>query len=231
MAWYNTLSAFYTGKEWADFKAVLIAERTQADGFVYCEHCGRPMLRKSDIIPHHFQTFLTLENVNDAAIALNPSNIQLVHFKCHNEIHNRFGAWTRHVYLVYGCPLSGKSSFVKDRAGLHDLVIDIDAIYAAISNNPLYTKSERLYDNMKAVHDCLLETVKYKRGKWVNAFVISGMPFKAERERFCTEYGAEAIFIECDKETAIQRLASAQDGRNVAEWTKHIDTWFARYTE
>ena len=229
MAYYNTLTAFYTGKEWAEFRQALIAERTRPDGFVYDEITGKPIVMAGDIILHHIIP-LTLDNVNDANISLNPENIQIVSFKTHNEIHERFGSWTRHVYLVYGCPLSGKTSFVKERAGLHDLVIDIDAIYAAISNNPPYIKSNRLYENMKAVHDCLLDTVKYKRGKWVNAFIIGGYPFKGERERFCTEYGAEAIFIECDKETALQRLASVQDGREIKEWSKYIEQWHERYT-
>lgn len=230
MTYFNTLSAFYKSKEFSDLKDVLIEERRAADGFVYCEHCGKPMLKKYDTIPHHCKTFLTLDNVNDANISLNPDNIQLVHFNCHNEIHNRFGAWTRHIYLVYGCPLSGKTTFVKERAGTHDLIIDIDRIYACITNNPPYIKSNRLYENMKAVQDALLDSIKFKRGKWINAFIIGGYPFKGERERVMTEYGAEEIFIECDKETALSRLASTSDGRDVNEWNKYINTWFDRYS-
>ena len=231
MVYYNTLSAFYTGDEWLKFKDNLIAQRMRADGFVYCEHCGGRMTSKSDIIPHHYKTFLTLDNVNDTFISLNPDNIQLVHFRCHNAIHDRFGKWTRHIYLVYGCPLAGKKTFVQERAGTHDIIVDIDKIYACISNNPQYTKSLRIYDNMKAVHDAILDTIKYKRGKWVNAFIIGGYPFKGERERFCTEYGAESIFIECDKETALSRLASVPNGRDIAEYTGHINKWFSRYQE
>ena len=111
MAYYNTLSAFYTSKEWADFRQVLIAERTAADGFVYDEITGKRIVNAYDIILHH-KSPLTLDNVNDANISLNPDNIQIVSFKTHNEIHERFGTWTRHIYLVYGCPLSGKSTFV-----------------------------------------------------------------------------------------------------------------------
>lgn len=228
MAYYNTLSAFYTGKEWADFRQVIIAERADADGFVYDEITGKRIVKAYDIILHH-KIPLTLDNVNDANISLNPNNIQIVSFKTHNEIHERFGTWTRHIYLVYGCPLSGKSTFVKDRAGIHDLIVDIDSIYACISNNPMYTKSNRLYDNVRAVQDALLESIKYKRGKWINAFIISGMPYAGERERFCIEYGAEPIFIECDQDTALSRLGAVQDGRDKNEWSGYINKWFIRY--
>ena len=230
MAYYNTLSAFYTGKEWQEFRQVIIADRTAADGFVYDEITGKPIVKAYDIILHH-KIPLTLDNVNDAGITLNPDNIQIVSFRTHNEIHNRYGTWTRHIYLVYGCPLSGKSTYVQERAGIHDLIVDIDKIYACISNNPQYVKSNRLYDNMKAVQDALLDSIKYKRGKWINAFIIGGYPFKGERERICTEYGAEPIYIDCMQEEAQARLQAVQDGRDRKEWSNYIDTWFNRYQE
>lgn len=226
---FNTLSEFYRSKEWADFRAYLIAERTAADGFVYDEITGKPIVKAYDIILHH-KIELTLENVNDASITLNPENIQIVSFRTHNEIHNRFGSWTRHIYLVYGCPLSGKSTYVKERAGIHDLIIDIDKIYTCISNNPQYIKSGRLYDCMDAAKQALFDCIKYKRGKWINAWIIGGYPFKGERERLTAEYGAEEIYIDCTKEEALSRLEVVQDGRDIKEWSKYIDTWFDRYT-
>ena len=216
---YNTLSEFYTSKEWQEFRAVLIAQRTREDGFVYDEITGKPIVKAYDIILHH-KIELTLENVNDANITLNPDNIEIVSFKTHNAIHNRFGRWTRHIYLVYGCPLAGKKTYVQERAGLHDLVIDIDKIYSCISNNPPYIKSGRLYDNMRTVYDALLGDVKRKNGKWVNAFIIGGFPFKGERERTATEYGAELIYIDCTEFEAQSRWQSAQAGRDNVDYCK-----------
>lgn len=230
MAYYNTLSEFYTSKEWVEFRKIIIAERIKADGFVYDEITGKRIVKAYDIILHH-KIPLTLENVNDVSISLNPENIQIVSFKTHNEIHERFGSWTRHIYLVYGSPLAGKKSYVKERAGIHDLIIDIDRIYECISNSPSYIKSNRLYDNMRAVQEALLDSVKYKRGKWINAFIIGGYPYKGERERLCLEYGAESIFIDCNKELALSRLEACSDGRDVKEWTKYINTWFMRFQE
>lgn len=227
---FNTLSDFYRSKEWREFRAYLIAERTREDGFVYDEITGKPIVKAYDIILHH-KIELTLDNVNDANITLNPDNIQVVSFRTHNEIHNRFGSWTRHVYLVYGCPLSGKSSYVKERAGIHDLIIDVDKIYACISNNPLYIKSGRLYDCMEAVRQALLDCIKYKRGKYINAFIIGGFPFKGERERIAAEYGAEEVFIDCTREEALSRLQVAQDGRDKKEWSKYIEVYFERFTK
>lgn len=228
MRYYNTLSDFYRSKEWEEFRQVIIAERMHDDGFVYDEITGKPIIKAYDIILHHVIE-LTLDNVNDASIALNPDNIQIVSFKTHNEIHNRFGRWTRHIYLVYGCPLSGKSTYVRERAGLHDLRVDLDEIRACISNNPLYVRSGRLDDNVFAVRDNLYEQIKTRRGKWVNAFVIGGFPYKGERERLCAELGAEPIYIDCTEDEALTRLQVCEDGRDKKEWSEYIRSWFNRY--
>lgn len=231
MAYYTTLSAFYTSDDWRGFCDVLALERTNENGELICAHCGKPIVKKYDRIGHHSKIHLALENVNDANVSLNPDNVEFVHFLCHNEIHFRFGKWTRHIYLVYGCPLAGKKTYVQERAGIHDLIIDIDRIYSCISNNPPYIKSGRLYDNMRTVYDALLGDVKRKNGKWVNAWLIGGFPYKGDRERTAAEYGAECIYIDCTEEEAQARLQAAQDGRDKAEYSKYISTWFSRYQE
>lgn len=225
---WTTLRDFYKSQEWLDFRALIIAQRTKEDGFVYDEITGKPIIKAYDIIAHH-KIPLTLANVNDYSISLNADNIQLVSFRTHNAIHERFGTYTRHVYLVYGCPLSGKKTYVQERAGVHDLIIDIDRIYACISNNPLYIKSGRLYDNMRTVQDALLGDVKRNNGKWVNAFIISGAPYKRDRDDMQMVYGAEPIYIECTQEEAYTRLDMCADGRDKAEYKKYIDQWFTRY--
>lgn len=227
--WFD-LPSFYKSREWSDFRQVLILERTQADGYVHDELTGLPIVKPYDIILHHKEE-LTLDNVNDAMVALNPDNIMIVSFKSHNIIHNRFGRWTRHIYLVYGCPLAGKSSWVKENAGQHDLIIDIDRIYQCISNNEAYQKSGRIADNVFLVRDLLLDMVRDKKGKWVNAFIVGGYPYSGERERLCVELGAEQIYIDCDKETALLRLATCTDGREkIADYSKYIEQWFDRYS-
>ena len=228
---FNTLSDFYRSKEWTEFRATIISERAnKEDGFVYDEITGKPIVMANDIIAHHVIP-LTLDNVNDYTISMNPDNIQLVSHKTHNQLHDRYGVYTRHIYLVYGCPLAGKTSFVRERASLHDLIIDIDRIYECISNNPLYVKSGRLTDNAFGVRDALLSMVKMRKGKWVNAYIIGGYPYKGERERLCVEYGAEGIHIPCTKEEAYGRLQVDESKKDKAEYRKYIDRWFDRYSE
>lgn len=85
----HTLDTFYKSKEWVSLVGTIRLQRINAQGDLICEYCGEPVVRAYDCIGHHVIE-LNDNNVNDAMIALNPDNIQLVHHKCHNRIHKKF---------------------------------------------------------------------------------------------------------------------------------------------
>lgn len=225
-----TLSNFYQSKEWVKFTQVLRAERVNDEGFVICEYCNKPIIKKYDCICHH-EEHLTEENVNDVNIAFNPDNIKLVHHKCHNIIHNKLGYAERKIYLVYGSPLSGKSTFVDSVKSEGDLIIDIDNIWQCVSGCDRYIKPNRLKAVVFGVRDRLLEDVKYRRGKWLNAYIIGGYPLISERERLCKELGAEEIYIESTELECLQRLYNLAENDNRAneQWNKYIVDWWEKY--
>lgn len=225
-----TLSNFYKSDAWWNFLQVLKAERTNDKGLIICEHCGMPIVKAYDCIGHHIEE-LTEENVNNAEISLNPANIMLVHHRCHNKIHNKLGNMAysyRHVYIVYGPPLSGKRAWVMDSMNEGDLVIDIDAIWQAVSGCDRGIKPNRLKSVVFGVRDHLLESVKYRRGKWQNAYIIGGYPLISERERLSRELDAELIFIDITKGECMHRLY-ANDKLNIIEWTEYIEDWWRSY--
>jgi hypothetical protein len=224
MSLYN----FYRSKEWESLLKILKLEKVDANGYIVCEHCGKPIVRAYDCIGHH-KIYLTEENYTDVNISLNPYNIALVHHHCHNIIHDKLGYSSRQVYIVYGSPLSGKSSYVAESMTEGDLVIDIDSIWQCVSGCDRYIKPNRLKSIVFAVRDNLLESVKYRRGKWLNAYVIGGYPYQAERDRLVDSLGAREVFIDTPKEECIDRLIAAGDGRDIEEWIKYIDDWWLQY--
>lgn len=231
MRTFTSLSQFYTSDEWRGFRASLLSERVNPnDGILYDEHNGKPLLNSYDIVAHH-KIPLTMQNVNDYSISLNPKNIMLVSHRSHNEIHARYGfATLKKVYYVYGAPCSGKSTFVHESKGNSDLVLDIDLIWQAVTGGALYEKPDALKAAVFALRDTLLDIVKTRMGKWQQAWVIEGGANKADRERRINALGAEDIFIQCDKETCLQRLASDNTRELVREqWRRYIDDWFNRY--
>ena len=223
---FNSTTHFYRSDEWERFRLTVINDRKTDEGLILCEHCGEVILKPYDLILHHIDP-ITESNVNDYEVSLNPANIMIVHHRCHNEIHERFGFGngSRHIYLVYGAPCSGKSSFVSRIAGRHDIVVDMDSIFECISTNDRYDKPDSIKSVAFGVRDSLLDSIKVRRGRWTNAYIIGGYPMASERERMSTIYGAEEIFIDVDKEECLLRCEDRPK-----EWREYVENWFERYS-
>lgn len=223
-----TLENFYQCKPWRKLLAQLKIDRLTPDGQIICEYCNNPIIKAYDIIGHH-KIELTDDNVNDYTISLNPENIALVHARCHNYIHNKLGYSRRQIYLVYGSPMAGKSSFVKEVANVGDLIIDMDNLWQAVSGCDRYIKPNRLKAVVFKLRDTLLDAVRYRLGRWNNAYIIGGYPLLSERERLIKELGAREIFIDTSKEECLRRL-EVDSSKDKEAWTQYINEWWQRFS-
>ena len=200
---YSKQQAFYHSRKWEEFVKLLRIQRA-VNGVVICEECGQPILKSYDCIAHH-TIELNEDNVEDATISLNPEYIKLIHFRCHNKLHHRFGyAQRKHktVNLVYGAPCSGKTTFVASVAEPADLILDIDKLWAAVRADKCgeYEKPNELKNVVFSMRDNLLDTIHTRYGKWDNAYIIHELTdtpdvlmniFEA-----CKEFGTEDYFVE-----------------------------------
>lgn len=223
------LSTFYQSKTWVKLTKIIRQERINDNGEIICDYCKKPITKAYDCICHH-KIALTDENINDVEISLNPNNISLVHHRCHNLIHEKFKRPHENIYLVYGAPLSGKSTFVNNNAVKGDLILDMDNIWECISGQERYIKPYQLKQYTFKIRDCILEGIRYRLGTWTNAYIIGGYPFKTERDRLIKELNAKEIFINCTKGECLQRL-KADKQRNFDEWEQYINKWFDEYIE
>lgn len=227
MARHAILQSFYAGDPWINLRLNLIAERGP-----YCQICGKLIAIAREIIGHH-KFELTPENVHDAMISLNPDNILLVDFDCHNVAHKRFGYQStgRSVYIVYGPPMAGKQDLVQQRVQRGDIVVDMDRLYQAVSMLPSYDKPDSLLGNVRGIHGLLLDNIKTRYGKWNNAWIIGGYADRYKREKVAGELGAELVFCDVSKEECLRRLELDEDIRyRKDEWRGYIEKWFERYT-
>lgn len=212
-------SSFYKSREWESFRATLMMERVNEEGQLICEYCGRPILKPYDCIAHH-EIELTDDNVNDFTISLNPEHIKLIHFKCHNKIHQRFIGFYQNVYLVYGSPCSGKRTWVQSNSYDDDLIVDVDRIWKMIQKGT--EKSSRLKAVVFGIRDNLIDQIRMRKGTWRNAFVIGGYPLRSDRDRLCELLRAKPIYIEATEEECLSRCDESMK--------EYIHDWFEEHT-
>lgn len=244
MRFFDTTTQFYKSAEWADCKAQVTSERLR-DGALYCEHCGGLIVKsfnpaernnKGAVVYHH-KTPLTSANVNDASISINPANIAILHWQCHNEVHNRFNgtavAVERKVYIVTGAPCSGKTTFAREHMQAGDLLLDIDDIWEIVSGQPRYTKPSGLKPIVFNLRLAIKEQIAKGAGGWRNAYIIESLPLATDRKREAERYKAhncEIVTMDATREECLQRLYANPSGRNVKAYEQFIDEYFADYT-
>jgi hypothetical protein len=224
-----TLDSFYRSDDWIRFRKILVLDRVDAEGNLICEHCGKPIVNQYDAIAHH-KIPLTEDNVNDTDISLNPDHIAMVHHRCHNYIHNKFGYVRPEIYLVYGSPLSGKSAYIESIIDEGDLIIDIDRIWKCVSGMPTYRKPPVLNAVVFGIRDYLFDSVRIRRGRWNNAYIVGGYPLISERERICKSLGAREIYVESTKEDCLTRLSDLSNELDLDTWTGYINDWWDKFT-
>lgn len=216
-----TLSTFYKSKDWEALRASILYSQSK----IICAHCGKEIVKPYEAICHHVEE-LTEANVNEAEVALNPANIVVVCFDCHNEIHERFGGGTRHVRLVVGAPCSGKTTFVLNAAGKNDIIVDVDRLYAAITKNPLHVKPKRLLGNVLQIRTLLIDMIKTRHGQWANAWIITSKCRPIELRRMAEDINAEVLLVDTDIDVCKQRARE----RNGMELSL-IDEFFKDYEQ
>lgn len=238
---WTDLKSFYKSTEWQLCKQQVYDERTREDGSVICADCKRVLMKsfnpkkndnRSAIVYHH-EIELTLDNVNDYDISLNPKNITILCWKDHNKRHKRFsgGSPQKKVYIVHGSPLSGKTTWVKENAEVGDLIYDFDDIYQVLSGQPRYVRPNSIKPIVFAVRDTILEQIKMRSGQWENAWIIMTEPLWTQRKRVADQLNAEQIHIDTTKEICLERLHSNPNGRDIETWTKAILDYFDKFTE
>lgn len=195
---FSDLKSFYRSTEWKKFRSNYLADRLAKDGEFIDDITHKPILNSYDVILHH-KEHLTEQNVLDYNISLNPDNIQLVSFKTHNLIHQK-GFKAKKVYVVYGSPSSGKTTYVNEVVSPDDLIIDIDRIYESINNN----RSNKLLSVVMEVHRHLLDTVRVRKGQWANAYIMIANLINVKR--IAEQVDADKIIhIDTPREICYQR--------------------------
>lgn len=111
------------------------------------------------------------------------------------------------VYLIYGSPCSGKSTYIKKHMTNKDIVCDVDLIYDAISNHNSHDADLYIHDTAIQVTNQLMDIIKNRQGMWNDAYVVSTAntreQLKIDKEKVNAD---ECIFIDTPIETCLERI-------------------------
>lgn len=225
----DPIHAFYCRKDYLD-----LAQACKIKSGGVCAKCGG-VFDISELRPHH-KVELTLDNIDDVNVTLNPDNIEVLCHDCHNAAHNRFGyaVGAKRVYLVYGSPCAGKTTYVNSIATRNDLIVDLDKIHRAICICGLYDKPDATKRVAFNVRDYLLDEVRTAtpRRKWQDAYIIGTYPDRIDRDMFVQDYGAELVHIDTSKEECIKRAYQDIERSSIRDavigW---INAYWERYRE
>ena len=142
MAHSPELQRFYASARWRGLREMLIVERHGL-----CDRCGKDFSDDTSKLIAHHKEHLTDETLKDPAVAVDPQNIEVLCPKCHAHYHPERGfvKKQKQVFIVYGSPLSGKTTYVRQNMEVGDLVVDLrktGGFY--IENNDATFKGDKL---------------------------------------------------------------------------------------
>lgn len=236
--------AFYNSKSWKSCRSAYISKRIMIDGGM-CEKCQE----KPGEELHH-KIFLRPENITDVTVTLNSENLILLckdcHFKEHrqaiiqgfqkrkkrkvliNGMYFENGMPTpQKIYIVYGAPASGKTSYVKKHMKVGDLIVDLDYLMHAISYTDRNEDSNNLLNIVFKIRECIYDAIISKEVDAERIWIISGLPKKKEREQLKEQMQAILVPILKTKQECYEN--AKKDNRDMYLQKIIIDKWFEEY--
>lgn len=219
----DPIHAFYCRKDYLS-----LAQSCKVKSGGICARCGG-VFDLNELRPHH-KIELTLDNIDDTNITLNPDNIEVLCHACHNAVHSRFGnaIGAKRVYLVHGSPYAGKTTYVASVATRNDIVVDLERIHAAICICGQYDKPDATKRIAFNIRDYLLDEIRTAtpRRKWQDAYIIGSYPDRIDRDNFVREYNAELVHIDTPQDACVKR--AYEDIKRVAARDVVVG-WIADY--
>ena len=236
---------FYNSKAWKDLRDAYVREV-----FGMCELCDKVGEEL------HHEIFLTPENINDPNITLNRDNLIYLCKTCHNVEHDKAYNLNKeklrklevtdsnvcfdehgdivprkNVFIVYGSPCSGKTTYVKENKGEYDVVFDLDYIIQALSLDGV---------NKASVNDCVpfaiklreyfYELIESRACFFERVWIVAGLYDKQEREQLTRRLKAELVFIDTDIETCKERARFSDERKDKRKQYDIIDYYFKNLT-
>ena len=127
--------------------------------------------------------------------------------------------------IVYGCPCSGKSTYVRENASERDVIYDFDALLRAVSTIAVHTPDEvaARWPVFK-LRRALISACKDEAGI-ETLYILCRWPSDRLAEEL-RDIATEYHLVEATREECKERLAKDDMRPDKSAWTDIIDAWF-----
>lgn len=129
------------------------------------------------------------------------------------------------IYIIYGAPCSGKSTYIKNHAKEGDLICDVDLIYSAISVNQPHEADLYIHEIALKLKECLFDIIENRAGKWNDVYITSIANNEQDIDKLKNRVKAdEVILIDTPYEVCMERSRERPDYFKylIAEWFNKI---------
>lgn len=133
------------------------------------------------------------------------------------------------ITIVAGPPGAGKTTYVNQNKKWGDLVLDLDALFVALTGLEWYEKPAGLLPFVLAARDAVIARLR-QTSELQRAWVITS---EADRKRLATlvsSLDAELVLLAVDASECIQRIANDNRRNNyLNEWNAIVERWWSTY--
>lgn len=133
------------------------------------------------------------------------------------------------VYIVWGPPAAGKTTYVREHKMSGDLIVDFDLIKQAVSMEPKTGNIGDLYPLAEGVREYLYQKIETRDVAAENAWVIGSLANSGERQALAHRLAAKLIFIDTSYGECVRRAMKDAERKDKELQLFIIDKWFSNY--
>lgn len=201
-----------SGSRWRRLRLVIL----ERDGY-QCQIRGPRCEGKATDVDH-------IIPIADGGPEFEETNLRAACHPCNimrAQVQKRMHGWKRastRIILVVGPVASGKSSYVRDHAGVDDLVVDYDAISRALGQELPYGHGGARHDLVMQLRNRLLNQIRRGDVPTPRAWIISSNPLAEQMFPF-----HEVRVIDPGRDEVVQRCKAERP----EELWPLVDKWYS----
>lgn len=133
--------------------------------------------------------------------------------------------------IVAGAPGSGKTTYVRESMRLGDVVVDVDALFVAISFGDWYDKPRALLPFVLSARDAIVNRIAKGSDTIAHAWIITSEPNGDTRDALARQLNAEVVVLDIARIVCLQRIASDERrAKQANDWRPLVDSFFQQFT-